>query len=568
MAQVTFCSNLLVKADNYSSYVPFLSTAVNLVDLFQKCVVMPRMQEAEIWNSHYYTHLDQKSIGRCIGLLVPILGNILVAIYDFANRKWDDKAYVLDIVKANSDSLWYTSPRLKNDEEVVLAAIEKYTYQMRHASDRLKNDKKFILAAVQTNGKVIEYAAKPLQEDRDVVLAAIAQNGSVLKQAVKFNNDKEIVSAALKHGAYFIEFAGNELKNDREFMFAAIQSGSMHALVCMGDTLKNDKDAMLALVRQNGPALKHVGDQLKKDADVVSAAIEHEFWVRCYASPEILNDKKVLLAILKHSPWELMRISKEIRDDKEFMLALVKQNGPSILRDMNQLRDDKEFMLTIVKLDPWALEYASFRLRRDPDVIAAAAEKDGRAAKMFQETSKIVLPRVVFGESPTVAKTTFVESPSLNMKTSPLKPNSDHSIFTGPAPIYSSDKAAFEANQIKTVIALLEPEKMNQYNLFDFYAKQDIKVVHFPIQDYKAPSSPADVLKLTEEILEHSKTGNIYVHCHAGKGRTGTIMACLAKKIHPEMSADEVIRFTRKAIPGAIETEGQEKFVKAFSGEQ
>src|SRR5579864_2135951 len=112
--QITSCSNLLVTADNICSYVPLLSTVTNLVDIFQKCVVLPRMNQENIWNSYYYTHLDQKSFARCITLLVPILGNIIIAIYDFVNRAWNDKKYVLKLVNQNGLALMDASSALQN----------------------------------------------------------------------------------------------------------------------------------------------------------------------------------------------------------------------------------------------------------------------------------------------------------------------------------------------------------------------------------------------------------------------------------------------------------------------
>src|SRR5580693_3993217 len=123
--QTTTCSNALVKIDNFSSYVPVLSTVVNLVDLFQKCAVIPRMKKEDVLHSHYYTHLDQKSFARCIALLVPILGNIIIAIYDFVNRAWNNKEYVLAMVNQNGEALMDASLRLRNDKDVVLAAVQK-----------------------------------------------------------------------------------------------------------------------------------------------------------------------------------------------------------------------------------------------------------------------------------------------------------------------------------------------------------------------------------------------------------------------------------------------------------
>ncbi|MBS4169054.1 ankyrin repeat domain-containing protein [Parachlamydia sp. AcF125] len=83
--------SFLLKADRIADYVPGLSTITNLIDLFQKYVMLPTKQKANISNNHYYSYLKQKSFSRCIVLLVPVIGNISVAIYDFAKGKYNHK---------------------------------------------------------------------------------------------------------------------------------------------------------------------------------------------------------------------------------------------------------------------------------------------------------------------------------------------------------------------------------------------------------------------------------------------------------------------------------------------
>ncbi|MBS4168596.1 HEAT repeat domain-containing protein [Parachlamydia sp. AcF125] len=79
--------SFLLKTNRVSDYIPGISTITNLIDLFQKCMVLSGKQKANISKNHYYTHLQQKSFSRCIVLLIPVIGNILVAIYDFAKGK-------------------------------------------------------------------------------------------------------------------------------------------------------------------------------------------------------------------------------------------------------------------------------------------------------------------------------------------------------------------------------------------------------------------------------------------------------------------------------------------------
>jgi len=77
----------MVSLDNFFDYVPVFSTITNIVDLFQKCLVLPFMDKKNIADSHYFTHIDQKSAGRCALLLIPVIGNLAAIFFDLASLK-------------------------------------------------------------------------------------------------------------------------------------------------------------------------------------------------------------------------------------------------------------------------------------------------------------------------------------------------------------------------------------------------------------------------------------------------------------------------------------------------
>lgn len=66
-----------------------VSSATDLVGLFQKYVFFPLVDKSKAASTHCYKHLDQKNI-CCFLLVIPVVG-IIVGIYDFSKKKHGDK---------------------------------------------------------------------------------------------------------------------------------------------------------------------------------------------------------------------------------------------------------------------------------------------------------------------------------------------------------------------------------------------------------------------------------------------------------------------------------------------
>jgi len=80
-------------------------------------------------------------------------------------------------------------------------------------------------------------------------------------------------------------------------------------------------------------------------------------------------------------------------------------------------------------------------------------------------------------------------------------------------------------------------------------------VLHLPVEDYHAPAEEQFVAALAF-ITEQQETGvAVAVHCRAGVGRTGSILA--ATRIAQGMTAQEAINAVRVHCPTAVETDEQ-----------
>ena len=88
------------------------------------------------------------------------------------------------------------------------------------------------------------------------------------------------------------------------------------------------------------------------------------------------------------------------------------------------------------------------------------------------------------------------------------------------------------------------------------------------VVDWPDLGTPGDDRAATAAIVRAHRLASSGVHvevgCLAGRGRTGTVLACLA--VLAGIPADEAVAWVRRHhLPGAVETAAQEAWVRGFA---
>ena len=92
-----------------------------------------------------------------------------------------------------------------------------------------------------------------------------------------------------------------------------------------------------------------------------------------------------------------------------------------------------------------------------------------------------------------------------------------------------------------------------------------MEYLHLPVANFTAPKQ-SQIRRFIRFCNSNRKEGKpVAVHCLAGAGRTGTMLACylVTKGINPEKAMNTI----RRKRPGSIETLGQEEAVFKFAAD-
>jgi len=121
---------------------------------------------------------------------------------------------------------------------------------------------------------------------------------------------------------------------------------------------------------------------------------------------------------------------------------------------------------------------------------------------------------------------------------------------------FAEDMAFLASRGVRWIITLTEQPLSPSATEFGFHEQ------HFPISDMGFPT-PRSANELCSQIIERMERSEpVLLHCKAGLGRTGLMLACCLVALGK--GAEEALNEVRKINPNYVQTASQESFIKHF----
>lgn len=151
-------------------------------------------------------------------------------------------------------------------------------------------------------------------------------------------------------------------------------------------------------------------------------------------------------------------------------------------------------------------------------------------------------------------------------------------VFAGEHPLFDIYKSSIKGNiptllrfGITVFLDLTQSYEVSEYASF---LPSNVQRISFPIRNCDIPSSVESVIGLfrkLEQLMHEQPQAKLYIHCHGGVGRTGTIVACYYiyfEHLPFEEALDKMKRqyahSPRSKFMNAPETKRQIEFIKKF----
>ncbi|MDR1323448.1 MAG: DUF4116 domain-containing protein [Candidatus Margulisbacteria bacterium] len=240
--------------------------------------------------------------------------------------------------------LYYASPELQNDREIVLAAVKQDGFALEYASPALQKDKEIILAAVKSSGAVLKFAE--IKNNPDIVLIVM----STLKNPLSVFSKE----TAPDLSSYNVDKA---LLTNRDFLLKAVKiEPAILSLVFREypDFLTDNPELIRDLVRSNYEILFKARDTFHRSSPeieripVLSHIVRGFSWLadkfaRLFENKSERKQRDLSQLILESVPQELVQecynLRLELRNN-EMLRINDMDEGRYLIDTKNKLLDD------------------------------------------------------------------------------------------------------------------------------------------------------------------------------------------------------------------------------------
>ena len=293
-----------------------------------------------------------------------------------------DKKVVTAAVKSDGSALQFADDSLKKKKKIVLKAVKQNGLALEYASDDLIKDLEVVSAAVEQTVEALKFVSvEYLNNHNDFIYKAMKKDIKAAKYIPEGVSERNnIVSSAVRKSIdKYDEIVPDDLKGDSEFNQALadsvkerynqlIDSGAPLSVIVASledifkildkadGTGEQSKEFAEKLVSENGNIIKHFPDSLKKNKDIVLAAVKQNGLALQYVDSNVEGYEDVVLEAVGQNGLALQYASDDLKDDIDVVKNAVSNNGLAIQFASEKCRGARNIVMSAVENTPAVLD--------------------------------------------------------------------------------------------------------------------------------------------------------------------------------------------------------------------
>jgi len=131
-----------------------------------------------------------------------------------------------------------------------------------------------------------------------------------------------------------------------------------------------------------------------------------------------------------------------------------------------------------------------------------------------------------------------------------------------------TDIHTLELNVKRKNVVQVDPFQWSDIDYRFHEEHKTIKHLFYPWIDGKTPSTIKNLFDLVEFVQPFLGIKPVVIHCSAGLGRTGLLLAALYHHLHPALEPSQIVETLRQYRAGLVHNEEQYEFLKAYCKEK
>ena len=296
----------------------------------------------------------------------------LICLQDLSDVYTNDRKFAIMYAKTYQcpskfhvkyKSLSFFSENVRKDKDVVLTFLEQgYWDSLRYASDEIKRDRELLLFMAK-KGIPIYGASKSAFRSAKFSTAFLQACPTdyplpQLRVFPKQLRNKEFISMYYQKNEY---------------------APGMH-IEDFPEDLKNDLEFLLSLNIRKKDILQYGGDEIKDNEKLVTECCDSRFCSSFeYASERIKNDKEIVLCLYKQNRDVRKYAGKKLLDDKKFAIEACHISGKIFENLSEELRDDEEVARLAFTTEPFMITYASDKIKSIKELALECCKREIKA---------------------------------------------------------------------------------------------------------------------------------------------------------------------------------------------